>query len=294
MADPAPAGQSMSHTEIQIPMSTAARTFPGLLVDPSWLRDRMGGSDLHVVDMREEDAFSSGRVPGAVHLDLPLLGTTVGGCECVLVDADTFGSLMAERGISNGDAVLAYDDQWGLAAARLVWALHRYGHTEVAALDGGWDRWVEEGGEVEGGEESVAPGRFEAIARPDVFADTAWIAGRLDADGPVLVDTRSTTEFDGGHLPGAISWDWFNAVPPGSWDVSRDPTELRVEWGSLGLDPSDEVVVYCGSGMRAAHTYLTLRNAGFDHVRLYDGSWQEWSMKMAKGTDGATGGSDDD
>jgi len=67
--------------------------------------------------------------------------------------------------------------------------------------------------------------------------------------------------------------------------VSRDPEELRAEWKALGFNASDDVTVYCRSGMRAAHTYLVLRNAGFSRVRLYDGSWQEWSMTK----DGAGG-----
>jgi thiosulfate/3-mercaptopyruvate sulfurtransferase len=152
-------------------------------------------------------------------------------------------------------------------------------------LDGGWDRWQVEGGPVSEGEQHIAPGDFEAAIRPDVHADLDWIAGRIGSGRAVLLDTRTAAEFEKGHLPGAICWDWFNAVPAGSWNVSRDPEELRAEWQGRGFDASDEVAVYCRSGMRAAHTYLVLRNAGFSRVRLYDGSWQEWSMKM-QGADG--------
>ncbi|MDH3422631.1 MAG: rhodanese-like domain-containing protein, partial [Gemmatimonadota bacterium] len=77
-----------------------------------------------------------------------------------------------------------------------------------------------------------------------------------------------------------LSWDWFNAVPPGSWDCARDPEELRDEWEALGIGPTQEIVVYCRSGMRAAHTYVVLKHAGYPRVRLYDGSWQEWSVKV--------------
>jgi thiosulfate/3-mercaptopyruvate sulfurtransferase len=187
---------------------------------------------------------------------------------------------MAERGVSNGHAVVAYDDQWGLAAARLLWALHFYGHDGVAVLNGGWDRWQEEGAPVAVGEESVAPGRFDATPQADVLADTEWIARRIQSGDAILLDTRTTAEFESGHLSGALSWDWFNAVPATSWDVTRDPAELLAEWQALGFDPTREVAVYCRSGMRAAHTYLVLRNAGFPRVRLYDGSWQEWTKRV--------------
>ncbi len=273
-----------SKTEREQPRA-AGLDLTGLLVDPSWLRERLGHPGLRAVDLRDSDSYVSGHIPGALHLDLAGLGSSVGGCDSVLVSPEEFSRLMARRGISNGDTIVAYDDQWGLAAARLVWASHYYGHAEIAVLNGGWDRWREEGGAVVPGEEPVTPGRFEATPQAHVHADTRWIAGRIGAENVVLLDTRTSAEFDEGHVPGAVSWDWFNAVPVGSWEVSRDPEELLAEWRELGLDPSEEVTVYCGSGMRAAHTYLVLRNAGFTRVRLYDGSWQEWSM-TAEGFDG--------
>jgi thiosulfate/3-mercaptopyruvate sulfurtransferase len=252
---------------------------PGLLVDPSWLKKRLGSPGLRLVDLRDSDAYANGHIPGAAHLELADLGSSVAGLENVLLPPDEFGDLMATCGISKGDAVVAYDDQWGLAAARLLWALHHYGHDVVAVLDGGWDRWQDEGGPGAEGEEPIPPGRFAAAPRADVYADRDWIARRIRSGDAALLDTRTRAEFDDGHLPGAVCWDWFNAVPAGSWNVSRDPEVLRTEWRGLGFEASDEVIVYCRSGMRAAHTYLVLKNAGFSRVRLYDGSWQEWSMK---------------
>lgn len=258
---------------------------PGLLVDPAWLEGHLGALGLRIVDLRDVDSYTSGHIPGAVHVDLAELGRRVAGRDNVLIPPAEFAELMTERGISGGDTVVAYDDQWGLAAARLAWALRYYGHARIAVLSGGWDRWQDEGRPVatseEGREHQRVPGRFEATPRGDVYADTEWIVQRIEAGNAVLLDARTPAEFENGHLPGALSWDWFNAVPAGSWDSSRDPEELRTEWRELGLDPSQEVTVYCRSGMRAAHTWLILRNAGFDRVRLYDGSWQEWSMKIA-------------
>jgi len=253
--------------------------FPDLLVDPSWLFGRLDDPGLRVVDLRDAEAHARGHIPGAVRLDLAALGSNVGGCENVLLPPSEFAGLMAGLGISNDDAVVACDDQWGLAAARLVWALRHYGLEAAAVLNGGWDRWLEEGGDVVTGGGPVHPGVFVARPGPDVHADTAWVRRSIEAGNVVLLDTRTPTEFAAGHLPGAILWDWFNAVPAGSWNVARDASELLDEWRALGVVPSDEVVVYCRSGMRAAHTWLVLRHAGFGRVRLYDGSWQEWSMK---------------
>jgi len=262
---------------------------PGLLVDPDWLEDHVRHQRVRIVDLRDREAHAEGHIPGAVQLDLEALGENRGGLDNVVSDPADFERLMVQLGISNGDTVVAYDDHWGLPSARLIWALHYYGEGAVAVLNGGWDRWQEEGRPVTDGPVTNGPGSdgavleqtdgFEARPTPDVAADYEWMVGVVARGGVTLLDTRSKAEFDQGHLPGAISWDWFNAVPAGSWECSRDPEELRSELAALGVHPSDEVVAYCRSGMRAAHTYVVLRQAGFGRVRLYDGSWQEWSMR---------------
>jgi thiosulfate/3-mercaptopyruvate sulfurtransferase len=254
----------------------------GVLVDPAWLRAHLGHPRVRTVDLRDADAYAVRHIPGAAQLDLSALGSRVGPCDNVLLPPLEFGALMARLGISNGDVVVAYDDQWGLAASRLLWALHRYGHPAAALIDGGWDRWVSEGGAVSAALVPVTPGVFVAQPRADVYADLAWVAARVTNRDGVLLDTRTPAEVERGHIPGAIGWDWFNAVPAESWQASRDPAELRAEWAALGVDRGDEVAVYCRSGMRAAHTYMALRNAGFERIRLYDGSWQEWSATMEK------------
>ncbi len=254
-------------------------------MDPEWVRASIGHPALRLVDLRDHDAWAEGHIPGAAQLDLPRLGSFRDGCDNVLLEPDDFALLMSELGISEGHAVVAYDDQWGLAASRLVWALHRYGHARAGVLDGGWDRWQDEDRPIANEEPPRGPGRLGARPTPEVYADLAKVRELIEGRDAKLIDTRTSAEYEQGHLPGALSWDWFTAVPPGSWSCSRPVPELLREWAELGLEPSDEVVVYCRSGMRAAHTYVTLRNAGFARVRLYDGSWQEWSQK-AKDADG--------
>jgi thiosulfate/3-mercaptopyruvate sulfurtransferase len=231
---------------------------------------------VRIVDLRDPDAWAAGRLPGAVHLELAALGKRSNGLDNTLLDPRDFEALMSRLGISSGDMVVAYDDQWGLAAARLVWALHAYGHDRASVLNGGWERWIDEGGPTttEGGRPS--PGRFTARVARDVQADFDWIVARLEDGGTAFLDTRTPGEFSGGHVPGARCWDWFNAVPEGAWDAMGPVDGLLAAWAELGARPDREVVVYCRSGMRAAHTYVVLKQAGFPRVRLYDGSWQDW------------------
>jgi thiosulfate/3-mercaptopyruvate sulfurtransferase len=257
--------------------STAAISAPGLLVGTEWLNDHMVDPRMRIVDLRESDSYAESHIPGAVSLDLNEIGHRRGPCDNIVLPPDAFGSVVARLGIGNEDTVVAYDEHWGLPSARFVWALHYYGHPSVAVLDGGWDRWEDDDLAVTNVVPEQRTTDFQARPAAPVYADRAWVEGAMTRPGVVILDTRSQAEFDQGHVPGAIAWDWFNAVPVGSWACSRDPEDLRSELGELGVRPSDEIVVYCRSGMRAAHSYLVLRNADFERVRLYDGSWQEWT-----------------
>jgi thiosulfate/3-mercaptopyruvate sulfurtransferase len=49
----------------------------------------------------------------------------------------------------------------------------------------------------------------------------------------------------------------------------------------LGLMSTDDqqIVTFCASGYRAAHTYLVLKALGFPHVANYAPSWAEWGLR---------------
>ena len=125
--------------------SETGPVLPGLLVDPNWLGDHVGDARLRIVDLRDSDAYADGHIPSSVQLDLEDLGQTLNGCDNMLLPPDEFKHVMARLGVSHRDTVVAYDDHWGLPSARLIWALGHYGMRSGGVLNGGWDRWQEEG-----------------------------------------------------------------------------------------------------------------------------------------------------
>src|SRR5207249_11875107 len=64
-----------------------------------------------------------------------------------------------------------------------------------------------------------------------------------------------------------------------SYQRLRDADDLRTELRALGITENREIVTYCNTGQRSAHTYLTLRLLGYPNVRNYDGSWVEWGER---------------
>ncbi len=257
-----------------------ACTLPGLLVTTEWLAEYLHAPDLRVVDVRPAEDFAEGHIPGAVQIDLAALSTTIDGVPGMLIGPDAFAATMGELGIDGDRAVVIYDSNWGMPASRVLWALTYYGQTNVALLNGGWDRWQEEGRAISQTITPPTPTHFTPQTNPAHLAELSWLQAHLDDPKVLVIDTRTPNEYAAGHLPNAIAWDWMNGVPMGSWDTLRPAEELTAELTALGITPDKEIVTYCRSGARAAHTHLLLRHLGYPRVRNFDGSWLEWSARV--------------
>jgi thiosulfate/3-mercaptopyruvate sulfurtransferase len=233
---------------------------PGLIVGPDWLAQYLNHPALCLLDVRLRDSYDEGHIPGAVWLDLSTLTCSVRGVPGMVLPPEPFVEQMRRQGLSQGSPVVIYDDHWGMPAARVLWSLARYGHHNAAVLNGGWDRWLAEGRLWTA--EPVIPDRGHFVAKADEshLAEGAWLRSANKESAVTLVDTRTPAEFSQGHLPDAICWDWMNGVPRDSWDIRRSADELLDELTGLGITPDKEIVTYCQSGARAAHTYLLLRD----------------------------------
>jgi thiosulfate/3-mercaptopyruvate sulfurtransferase len=249
---------------------------PGLVVTTGWLADHLDHPALRLLDVREAAHYGEGHLPGAVHVDLQTLSGIVEGVPGMLLPPAAFAAQIERLGIRSGVTVVAYDDNWGLAAARVLWALTRYGVAQAGLLTGGWDQWQVEGRPLLLQVADPLSSLFVAQTDESSIASWSWLAEHLDKPDVVIVDVRGDKEFAEGHIPNAVHWDWMNAVPVGSWEALRPDADLLADLVKAGITPDKEIVTYCRSGVRAAHTYWALRHLGYPRVRNYDGSWLEW------------------
>lgn len=253
-------------------------------VGVEWLRAHLSDARLRVVDVRAvmpalETGYPWGHIPGAVAFDTKELFAGRGGIPGKLVDQGTAARLLSCLGISPDAIVVIYDEGTGPLAARLAWLLDYYGHQDVRILLGGWQAWTEAGGVVSTEATEVSPIPF--VPRPDesCHASTSWLAAHLDSREIVLVDARTPAEYDQGHIPTARSLNWEESLAQDGSGLLRPADELRARFQAAGITPDKEVVVYCESGARSAHTYWVLRWLGYPQVRNYQGSWAEWSRQ---------------
>ena len=262
-----------------------------VLVTTDWLAEHARDANVVVAEVDENpDLYDEGHIPGAVKLhwrdDLQ------DQIERDLVDRETFEQLLGSRGIGNDTTVVLYGDKNNWFAAYAYWYLKIYGHEDVRILDGGRQKWIDEGRELTSETPSPEAASYSAKERDEsIRSYRDDILQKLGAEGRRLVDVRSPQEYAGellappgyeqegaqrgGHIPTAQSIPWAQAVRDDGTFKSAD--ELRELYGGKGVTPDQEVVAYCRIGERSAHTWFVLRELlGYDRVRNYDGSWTEW------------------
>jgi thiosulfate/3-mercaptopyruvate sulfurtransferase len=262
-----------------------------VLVTTEWLAEHLDDESVAIAEVDENpDVYDEGHIPGAVKLhwrdDLQ------DPVERDLVEQEVFERLLGERGISNQTAVVLYGDKNNWFAAYAYWYLKIYGHEDVRVLDGGRQKWVDEGRELS--TDVPSPQRVDYNAKPRDEALRAYrdaVREGIGAQGTALVDVRSPQEYTGdllappgyeqegaqraGHIPTAQSIPWAQAVRDDG--TFKPAQELRELYESKGVTPDKQVTAYCRIGERSAHTWFVLRELlGYETVKNYDGSWTEW------------------
>src|SRR6266516_4084082 len=262
-----------------------------VLVTTGWLAEHLNDSGVVVAEVDENpDLYDEGHIPGAVRLhwrdDLQ------DPVERDLIDREAFEQLMGGLGISDDTSVILYGDRNNWFAAYAYWYLKIYGHNDVRILDGGRQKWIDEGRELttDVPERNSAPysvkDRDETIR---TYRDA--VRETIGSSSYARVDVRSPQEYSGdliappgyeqegaqraGHIPSAASIPWASAVRDDGTFKSAE--ELRDLYGGKGVTGDKAVTAYCRIGERSAHTWFVLRELlGYENVRNYDGSWTEW------------------
>ncbi|HLH73205.1 MAG TPA: sulfurtransferase [Chloroflexota bacterium] len=272
----------------------AGYAHPELLAETDWLAAHLNDPKLRIVDCRYyydgrvgRDAYREGHIPGAVYMAHPIdLSDPTATPPNLVPGPEQVAATMSRFGIDNDTVVVGYDDEGAHTAARLWWVLTYYGHTKVKLLNGGIVKWLAEGRPVESGE--VVPPL--AVFRPGLPRTDMRVRGdelRAELNDPRLglLDVRRATEYSGaevraargGRIPGAIHLFWQDNLNP-DWTF-RNADEIRARHEAAGATPDKNVVTYCQSGIRASHAAFSLYLIGYENVRMYDGSWNEWGNR---------------
>ncbi|MEM9865793.1 MAG: rhodanese-like domain-containing protein [Myxococcota bacterium] len=241
-----------------------------IVVDAEWVAGHLFDADTVFVDVRSATDFEAGHLPGARRIDPGALRATVDGIAGQVVDEGTAETIFGDAGLLPSQAIVVYGTDTGTAPARVVWTLEYFGHERVALFDGGFSGWD---GPVETDVAPFEPTSYGATIDEARRVDVDDILPTLEEGSLSLVDARTSGEFEGGHIPGALSVDWNRNVSGGAL---IEEASYAAFYDSL--DPAQPASAYCQTGSRAAVAYVVLRALGFE-TSLYDGSWAEWGPR---------------
>jgi thiosulfate/3-mercaptopyruvate sulfurtransferase len=239
--------------------------------------------DTIIIDTRSFSEYKNGHVPGAVNVDLFQLhwfDTSKRG----ITDFNRQTRLVLSNiGIKKNTMVVFYDNISGMYAARGVWLLLYFSHEKVCMLDGGFEKWKKEGNYIEVKSNPLRNSQFKGKPNAKILADANEVRRSLGKKNVIIVDARSRDEYDGsevrgsrrGHIPTAVNIDWIHNIGNDSFKSKDKLSKIYSK-----ILKNVPIITYCQGGYRAANAFLVLKMLGYKNVKMYLGSWGEWSNRL--------------
>jgi thiosulfate/3-mercaptopyruvate sulfurtransferase len=253
-------------------------------VTAAWLAGQLGDPSLVILDARPSlRDYLAGHIAGAQPLGVENIRSAAGGVPGQIFPEEVLSVILGRVGIQTSSPVVVYSAENDPDATFVASALRLHGIENVSVLDGGLKRWTQEQRPVTTERRSIAVTRPRLRKRAVDLAELGEVQRIVKEGGALLLDARPPEQYEAGRLPGAASRFWKRdlVATEGSPDAGmlRDTADLEKEYEALGVARDKPVIVYCNTGHMASEVFYTLRyRLGYPNVRLYDGSWVEWSM----------------
>jgi thiosulfate/3-mercaptopyruvate sulfurtransferase len=264
-------------------------------VSPDWVAQNSSDRNLRVLDVRINPLeYFSAHLPNAVHIADNTFRGPNGLLPVQYWNTDKLGQLFSQAGITRNSRVLVYSDARDILGATMVaYLLERSGVKDIAVLDGGFSGYKASGQPLTQTFPKYAPTRFNVQDNPSIRVTLADVRGFLNNPKVKFIDPRPPRLFSGeekiwtrnGHIPGArnIPWVTFtqgNATTnEGNFHKLKTLEEIKQILASKRITPADDVIVSCSTGREATLQYVVLKHLlGYPKVRVYEGSWTEYSQ----------------
>jgi thiosulfate/3-mercaptopyruvate sulfurtransferase len=270
---------------------------PEVLAEPDWLWEHREDRLIRIIDCGEPAGYDRAHIPGAIRLVRHEDTVEVGSPQWLKEPDDplhVIGSAgvvaLAERlGISDETTVVTYDDYNGSFATRLWWILTYYGHSDVKVLNGGWQRWLDEGRPATFREYLPAPGHFTPGPNEAMRIRLDELKARHGEPELQIVNVLWPEMYAGtanpfgnkrvGHIPGSVNLPIERFFVDGDVPRIKPAPELQSVLDEAGLSPEQETVIHCQAGVRTTMGIFVTTLLGWERVRAYEASMAEWANR---------------
>ncbi len=261
-----------------------------MLVTPQWLAQHQHDKNIAILQVGPPAGFKAGHIAGSQFIQLSDISTPFqqGTLNLEMPAEATLISAFEKRGVSDGSKiVVVFDSEWVSPATRVVFTLGYLGlSANTVFLDGGLAGWQKAGLPVSRDSTAAIAGHISKHVIPSLIVDNGYVAAHKSASRAHVIDARAPNFFTGpanernqmlaGHVPGAMNVPYTSVFNDNNFVLPK--TQLDALFAAAGVQPGDTVVAYCHVGQQATAVLFAARIAGHP-VRLYDGSFQDWSMR---------------
>ncbi len=267
-----------------------------ILITPTQLKQMAESLPTVVIDTRSPEAYAAGHIPGAVNIHAIFTFLAMSSKEGLEELRGKFAEAFGAAGLSGDEVAVVYEDGMNTGfgqSCRGYFLLQFMGYEKAAVLHGGYQAWLAESLPVSTDVPAVEPKTFPVdVPSSDIMLTQGDMLSALGNDRIVKLDVRDVDEWVGtssspygvdycprkGRIPGAVWLEWYRMMKPGEEvPMFKSGEELQAECATVGISADSTVYLYCFKGARASNTYVALKEAGVKDVRLYFGSWNEWS-----------------
>ncbi len=267
-----------------------------ILYSPKEAYQKLCDDTAILIDVRDAEDFEKGHISGAVNIPEMFTTLSMTTPEGLQEMQDIFIPLFRNAGIRHDKTVIVYEDclntRYG-GSCRGYFQLCLFGHKDVGILDGGLSQWLQDGFLVTSEPTQTTASNFKPCIQNDFLATLDDTVNAIEKNSGVkLLDNRDEDEWRGissspygvdfaprkGRIPGAHWIEWYKFMDTSQQIPHfKSGEEIRTLCTQAELNANDDIIIYCFKGARASNTYIALKMAGFNKIRNYYGSWNEWS-----------------
>ncbi len=266
------------------------------LITAEDLKTMMASEPVVIIDTRSPDAYGAGHIPGAVNVHDIFTYLATSTPEGIAELKTKFAVAFGAAGLSVKETAVIYEQSMNSGFGQSCpgyFLLTMLGYPMIKVLHGGYDAWMMKGMPTTTEVPAPAPSSFPIIQEAgEILIDYKTMLAALGNPKIALLDVRDVDEWIGdssspygkdfcprkGRIPGAVWLEWYRMMKPTAEGPRfKSKNEILAECATVGITQSTPVYLYCFKGARASNTFLALKNAGVKDVRMYFGSWNEWS-----------------
>ncbi len=241
---------------------------------------------LIIIDASKPDLYDKAHLKGAINLPYKELNQKEGKVEGLMETPENMAKIFGQKGISENDPIVVYDEGSQKYSTRVYWLLKYLGASNVKLMHKENNAWRDARILLTSEPTKLKAKTFTPKVNESIAINIAGLSAKMN--DVVLIDAREVAEYSGtesgekayskGHFPKAVNVEFKSML--NADDSYKSVDELTKLFAEKGLTSDKTYVLYCKTGVKASVVYFALTELlKYSNVSLYDGGYVEWEAE---------------